>query len=143
MTTKQKRDAHRWCEDYIGPKMEEKIKTFKPKARGCVVDEKKGSVLYFIVVCDSGASSDMCGVGLAICSEFDRFDLKEGTHRAVGRAVKALTRRGYNEEICTAWVRFPSSWTKGQIDRVRRIRDSFSHKSFYLPFKTFREEMDI
>jgi len=61
------------------------------------------------------------GIGVSICSTLDKFDETVGKPKSLGRAISACKNGGRNFEVRDTWDKFPNSWTKRQIDRVKDV----------------------
>ena len=58
------------------------------------------------------------GVGVAICSMMDVFDVRCGKNKAAGRALRALLEKESSMPIRKIWQYFSGSWTKRRIERL-------------------------
>ena len=61
------------------------------------------------------------GIGVSICSTLDKFDEIVGKEESLERAKCACENGGRDFEIRDTWDKFPNSWTKRQIDRVKNV----------------------
>lgn len=68
------------------------------------------------------------GIGVAICSYWDRFDFKEGVPKSIGRAICALKKKENSHEVRWADL-LPESWSIGQVKRLENA--PYLYKSVY------------